>query len=159
MNMSRSLSRSLPFALVASLLAAARIYGAGTAAGTTISNQATINYQVGGVNQTAVNSNNYQFVVDRKINLTVVTTDGAAVTAAPGSTNNALAFTLENTGNGTQDFTFTAVARAGGAAAFGGTDNVNAAAVAVFVESGANAGYQAAQDTATYVDELAADGT
>jgi hypothetical protein len=159
MNMSHTVFRPLKYALVTSLLAAARIYAAGTAAGTTISNQATINYQVGGVNQTAVNSNNYQFVVDRKINLTVVTTDGAAVTAAPGSTNNALAFTLENTGNGTQDFTFNAVARAGGSAAFGGTDNVNAAAVAVYVESGANAGYQAAQDTATYVDELAADAT
>jgi uncharacterized repeat protein (TIGR01451 family) len=144
---------------IAVALAAIPAYSAGTAAGTTISNQATINYQVGGVSQTAVNSNNYQFVVDRKINLTVATTDGAAVSVTPGTSNNVLTFTLQNTGNGTQDFIFSAVARSGGTGAFGGTDNVNAAATAIYVESGATLGYQSAQDTATYVDELAADGT
>ena len=148
--------------LVLSLLLAAstvRIFAAGTAAGTTVSNQATVNYQVGGVSQTAVTSNNYQFVVDRKINLTVATTNGAAVAVTPGTSGNVLTFTLQNTGNGTQDFNISAVARSGGTGAFGGTDNANAASVAVFAESGATGGYQAGQDTATYVDELAADGT
>lgn len=153
--------RVLSSGLLALLFVAAggRAFGAGTAAGTTISNQATVNFQVGGVSQTAVNSNNYQFVVDRKINLTVATTDVAAVSVIPGSSNNVLTFTLQNTGNGTQDFALSAVARVGGTGAFGGTDNVNAASVAVRVESGAHAGYQAGEDTATYVDELAADGT
>jgi uncharacterized repeat protein (TIGR01451 family) len=160
--MKRSLSFQLSLALAvlfgtASLSHSLR--AAGTAAGTTISNQATVNYQVGGVSQTAINSNNYQFVVDRKINLSVATTDGAAVAVTPGSSINVLTFTLQNTGNGTQDFNVSAVARAGGTGAFGGTDNVNAASASVFVESGATVGYQAAQDTATYVDELAADGT
>ena len=132
---------------------------AGTAAGTTIPNQATVNYQVGGVAQTAVTSNTYNFVVDRKINLSVARTDGAAVSVTPGSTGNVLTFTLQNTGNSTQDFDVSAIARAGGTGAFGGTDNVNAATVAVYVESGLHAGYQAAEDTATYVDELAADAT
>ncbi len=149
----------LGVAIALAIIAATHAYGAGTAAGTTISNQATINYQVGGVSQSAVNSNNYQFVVDRKINLTVATTDGAAVSVTPGTSNNALTFTLQNTGNGTQDFTFTAVARTGGTGAFGGTDNVNAAAAAVYVESGATPGYQSGEDTATYVDELIADAT
>jgi hypothetical protein len=156
----KTVLRSAPSLVIAiALLVTADVYSAGTPAGTTISNQATINYQVGSVNQTAVNSNNYQFVVDRKINLTVATTDGAAVSVTPGTTNNVLTFTLENTGNGTQDFSISAITRSGGTGAFGGTDNVNAASVVVRVESGANAGYQAGQDTATYVDELAADGT
>jgi len=141
------------------VLAASRVWGAGTAAGTTISNQATVNYQVGGIAQTAVNSNNYQFLVDRKINLTIATTDVAAVSVIPGASNKVLTFTLQNTGNGTQDFALSAVARVGGTGAFGGTDNINAASVAVRVESGAHAGYQPGEDTATYVDELAADGT
>lgn len=138
---------------------AGRALGAGTAAGTTISNQATVNFQVGGISQTAVNSNNYQFLVDRKINLTVATTDVAAVSVIPGASNKILTFTLQNTGNGTQDFALSAVARVGGTGAFGGTDNINAASVAVRVESGATVGYQPGEDTATYVDELAADGT
>jgi hypothetical protein len=141
------------------VLCASRGFAAGTAAGTTITNQATINYQVSGVNQTAVNSNSYQFVVDRKINLTVATTDGAAVAVTPGTSGNVLTFTLQNTGNGTQDFALSATARSGGAGAFAGNDTVNAASVVVRVESGGTAGYQAGQDTATYVDELAADGT
>lgn len=132
---------------------------AATAAGTTIPNAATVNYQVGGVAQTPVNSNTYQFVVDRKVNLSVATTDGAAVAVTPGSTGNVLTFTVQNTGNGTQDFNLSAVARVGGLGAFGGTDNINAASVAAFVESGATPGYQAGEDTATYIDELAADGT
>jgi hypothetical protein len=135
------------------------MWGAGTAAGTTISNQATVSFQVGGISQPAVNSNNYQFLVDRKINLTIATTDVAAVSVTPGSTNNVLTFTLQNTGNGVQDFALSAVARVGGTGAFGGTDNINAASTALRVESGATPGYQAAEDTATYVDELAADGT
>ena len=132
---------------------------AGTAAGTTVSNQATVSYQVSGVSQTPVNSNTYQFVVDRKINLTVATDNGAAVAVVPGTSGNVLAFTVQNTGNGTQDFAPSALARTGGTGAFGGTDNVNAAGTAVFVESGATVGYQVGEDTAIYKDELAADGT
>lgn len=157
-------SRTLPrvrflIALAIPLFAALHTRAAETPAGTSIANQATINYQVGGVAQTAVTSNSLAFVVDRKINLTVTTTDGAAVSVSPGSATNILAFTVQNTGNGTQDFHVSAVARSGGSGAFGGTDNVNAAAVTVYRESGATAGYQSGQDTATYIDELAANGT
>jgi uncharacterized repeat protein (TIGR01451 family) len=141
------------------LIASVRGYAAGTAAGTTVSNQASLSFEVLGISQTPVTSNVYDFVVDRKIDLTVATTDVAEVQVAPGSTGNLLTFTVENTGNDTQDFALSAVARVGGTAAFGGTDNVNAASVAVFVESGATPGYQVGEDTATFIDELAADGT
>lgn len=153
------IARSAAFAATLLLLNPTPSFAAGTTAGTTVSNQASVAYQVASVAQTAVTSNNLQFVVDQKVNLTVTTTDGAAVSVTPGSTGNVLTFTLVNTGNAVQDFHLSATARSGGTGKFGGTDNVNAASVAVFAESGATAGYQSGEDTAIYVDELAADGT
>lgn len=132
---------------------------AATAAGTTVSNSATIDYKVGGINQQSITSSAVTFLVDRKVDLTVVTDQVAAVNVIPGSSGNVLTFTLSNTGNDTFDYTLSAVALAGGAAHFGGTDNINASATAVYVESGANAGYQSGEDTATSVDNLAAAAT
>jgi len=130
---------------------------AGTASGTTISNQASVDYKVATISQPTVNSNNYQFVVDNKVNLTVSTDDVAVIAVTPGSNDNVMTFTVTNTGNTTQDFRVTAAALAGGTGAFGGTDNIDGDTVEIYVESGATAGYQAAQDTATHVDALAAD--
>lgn len=144
--------------LVASA-AATPALAAGTAAGTSISNGATINYQVNSIAQDAIVGTPVTFVVDRKINLTVATTDVAAVSVTPGSTARVLTFTVTNTGNGTQDFALSAIAVATAAASkFGGNDTINASSVSVFVESGATPGYQVGEDTATFIDELAADG-
>ena len=126
---------------------------AGTPAGVTIANPATATYDVSGIPQlpiTALTS----FVVDRKINLIVTTTNGVYVGVNPGAAAQVLTFTVTNVGNSAQDFALAAVH---GADPFGGTDNFNAANVRVFVESGVTAGYQAAEDTGTYLDELAAD--
>ncbi len=141
------------------LLGPTLVSAANTAAGTSVSNQASVAYKVATVDQTAVTSNTLAFLVDQKVNLTITTTDGAAVSVTPGTTGNVLTFTLQNTGNAVQDFHLSATARSGGTGHFGGTDNVNAASVAVFVESGGTVGYQVGEDTATYVDELAALGT
>jgi len=132
---------------------------AGTASGTTISNSATVGYQVGGVSQTAVNSNTATFVVDTKIDLTVATTDAAAVIVTPGATAQVLTFTVTNTGNATQDFNLSSIAVNGGAAAFGGTDNFDATGVNVYVDSNGNGTYDAGTDTATSIDDLVADGS
>jgi uncharacterized repeat protein (TIGR01451 family) len=78
---------------------------AGTAAGTTVSNTATVNFQVGGVPQTAV-TGSATFVVDDKVNLTV--TNNAGATVIPGSTDQVLAFTLQNTGNKTHGYSLAA---------------------------------------------------
>jgi uncharacterized repeat protein (TIGR01451 family) len=83
---------------------------AGTVAGTTVSNTATVNFQVGSVPQTAVTST-ATFVVDDKVNLTV--TNNAGATVVPGSTNQVLAFTLENTGNKTHGYALAASLGAG----------------------------------------------
>jgi uncharacterized repeat protein (TIGR01451 family) len=132
------------------------VWSAETTAGTIISNQASIGYSVGGVAQDTINSSALTFVVDRKVNLTAATSDSAVVVVSPGSTKYVLTFTVTNTGNGVQDVNLAATALAGGLAKFGGNDNVNASSISVYVENGTNSGYQDSEDTATYIDELAA---
>ena len=78
---------------------------AGTVAGTTVTNTATVNFDVGGVPQTAVQGT-ATFVVDDKVNLTVTNNSGASV--VPGSTNQVLAFTLQNNGNKTHGYSLAA---------------------------------------------------
>ncbi len=130
---------------------------AGTAAGTTISNSATVTYDVGSVTQTPITSAAATFVVDIKVDLTVAAVDGATVKVTPGASNQVLAFTVTNTGNSFHDFSLRQIAQNGGTGGFGGTDNFDATVVGIFVESGATAGYQPAEDTATFIDELAPD--
>ena len=125
---------------------------AGTASGTSITNQATVNYDVEGAAQTAVVSNVTAFIVDNKVDLTVTEVSGGYNDVIPNTTNQALAFTVANTGNATQDVALSALA---GADPHGGTDNFDASNLRVFVEEGTTVGYQVAEDTATYIDELA----
>jgi uncharacterized repeat protein (TIGR01451 family) len=79
---------------------------AGTAAGTAITNTATVNYQVGGVSQTAIDSNNASFVVDNKVNLIVTRLDTAAIEVSPSGTNYVTTFFVFNTGNKSQGYVF-----------------------------------------------------
>lgn len=117
-----------------------------TAACTSIGNTATINFTVGGVGQTPGTSNTSSFTVANKINVTVVTTDVAAVSVAPGATTRTLTFSVTNNGNYTQDYTITAAAKANGTAnPFGG------ALLDTF--DGTNLG------GSTTVNDLAPDGT
>lgn len=78
-------------------------FAVGTASGTTITNTATVNYQVNTNARSASGSVN--FVVDNRVDLTVVNTNaGNNVNVAPGSTNQILDFTVTNTGNTTQGY-------------------------------------------------------
>ena len=145
----------------------------GTASNTTISNLATLSYTVGGTAQAAIGSSAAgnttgagtatTFLVDKKVNLTVVETNSAPTIVAPGQVGAVTTFTVTNTGNDPQDFSLSAVGNiASGSTIFNNTtaltDNFDATACTTFVESGATAGYQAAQDTATFIDELTANG-
>ena len=158
---SRHLTRII-FALmgIALLVSTQTAMAAGTVAGTTIANFATVNYQVGGISQTPLNSNTVSFVVDRKINLTVATVDVAAVSISPGSSANVLTFTVTNTGNGTQDFLPSTIAVVPGQPAKFGVllDGLDATSATAYVDGNANGTYEAGADTATYIDELAPDG-
>ncbi|MGC1455089.1 MAG: hypothetical protein WA946_07880 [Nitrospirota bacterium] len=83
---------------------------ANTAAGVSISNQATVNYTVGTVPQTAVPGNIVTFVVDRVIYLTV--TKQSDVTSAPSSTFQAIQFIVSNMSNTAMRFALTPVSKA-----------------------------------------------
>ena len=142
--------------LLASGTGSAMAAAAGTSANTTISNSATINYKVATIDQAAVSSNTATFKVDRKVDFTVVTDESAVVSVTPGSSGNVLKFTVDNTGNDTFDFDLAAVDLNGASAKFGGTDNINASATAVYVDANSNDTYDSGTDTATSIDDLAA---
>lgn len=70
---------------------------AGTTQGTSITNTATVNYKVGGVDQTVRQSNTDSFVVDRKI--IVTTTKVADKSVSPNEQNAFVEFTVTNSSN------------------------------------------------------------
>ena len=131
----------------------------GTAAGTDIDNTATVDYQVSGDARSA--SDTITFRVDNRVDLTVVEQAGTYVGVSPGDTGDdgtVLEFLVTNTGNQTQDYALSASASTD---PFNGdaVDDFDVTGVAVYVEDGTTAGYQSGEDTATFIDELAADGT
>jgi len=90
---------------LAALFVAQAGWAAGTAAGTDVSNTATLSYSVGSVTQSDITSNTTVFEVDRKVDLNVT---GVALTspvdASPSQTGVVLTYTLTNEGNSTQNF-------------------------------------------------------
>ncbi len=132
----------------------------GTLAGSSITNSATIAYNVGGVAQPGITSNTDSFVVDRRINLIVVESGTATTTVVPGQASAATTFTLQNTSNAILDFALTSTQTVGGTAAHGGTDSFDVTAVTIYRDTNSNDIYDAGTDTAvTFIDELAIDAT
>lgn len=145
--------------VTAGVLGATPALAAGTAAGATITNTATLNYQVGGVAQTAINASN-NITVDRKITLTVAEVGSATTSVAPGSSAQVTSFTVTNSSNDTIDLGLTAAQLSGGTAAHGGTDNFDLTGLGMFVDTNGNRSYDAGTDQAvTYLDEIAADAS
>lgn len=164
--------RSLAAAALAAVIAmvpaqAAGTDPGGTRAGTSVFNQAQVQYDVGGVTQAPVLSDNdadagngvnaTEFVVDRKLDVLVAERSAAynsasTPTVAPGASATVLAWTVTNEGNQAQDFLLSV--SASGFDPFGGTDNFDATAVGVFVDANGNGTYEPGTDTATYIDEL-----
>lgn len=146
---------------------------AGTPAGTQIDNTATVNYQVSGVSQTAINSNTAQFLVDNKINLTVTRLDASpGITVSPSGTNYITTFKLTNTGNKSQGYELNGSVAGIGNANTAGVANPYGAGPAdtfdmlntrTYVSSAACSNvsatptYNAVGDTARFVNTLAAD--
>ena len=89
-------------------------FAAGTTAGSTITNTATINYQVGGVSQPSIDDSD-AFVVDRVVNLTVAELGNATTVVVPGQTGAVTTFTVTNTSNAVLDFALAASQTATGA--------------------------------------------
>src|SRR5258705_11708454 len=84
--------RMAAVAIAALALGAADVVqAAGTLAGTNISNVATVNYTVGAVVQPALTAN-ADFVVDRRIDMTLTPVPVALVTVTPGTAGNLIPF-------------------------------------------------------------------
>ena len=140
------------------LMGANPAMAAGTTAGTSIKNDVTVSYSVGGVAQTDKQASD-TFTVDRKINLSVVELDGVTTQVSPGQTAAVTAFTVTNTSNQTLDFAVAASQLVGGTAKHNGTDNFDVSNLQVFVDTNGNNIYDPGVDTATFIDELAADAS
>jgi uncharacterized repeat protein (TIGR01451 family) len=147
MNKSSRLLGTVGAAALAALTASPALAG-GTASGTTITNTVSVNYQVGGVSQTATGGSN-SFKVDRKVNLTVAEVGTTTTQVSPGQTAAVTTFTVTNNSNATLDFALTAAQQNGGAGAHTNTDNFDATNVKIYVDTNGNG--------VAYLDELGAD--
>lgn len=139
---------------------------AGVASGTVISNSATINYSVGAVIQPAITSDadsniagvqSTDFVVDNKINLTVIEADANFTSVVAGQLAAVTTFTVTNNGNTVQDYSLNGVSGVAGTV-FGVANSFTATACITRVETDNIAGYSVA-DTTTFIDELAPDAS
>lgn len=157
--------------LVAGTLYTTSAMAVGTLSGTDINNRATVDYQVGGVDQTPIesapggnsspgvgNGADTTFVVDNRVDLTVAEVGGGATSVNPGQASAVTIFTVTNTGNTSQDYALTPTNLVGGTV-FGNTDTIDMNTLRVFVDGNGNGAYDPGVDTATFIDELAADGT
>jgi uncharacterized repeat protein (TIGR01451 family) len=127
----------------------------GTVAGTTITNTATASYTVNGTAGTAT-SNTATFVVDRKVNLTVIATPNTPKEVNLDEVGAYTTFQVTNNTNATQDFLLSAnqTVLSG---ILTGTDSFDLNDLKIYVDSNGNGVYDPA-DTMEYIDELAPDG-
>lgn len=158
-------------ALVVGLLFSPTVW-AQTAAGVNVTNTATVDFTVGGVNQADVTSNTDDFEVDQLIDLTVAEASGSFTAVVPDqttfdNTTGTLRFTITNTGNATQDITVVASNQADATAdPFGGNADSwdSQGAFSYFLDDGDNVYEPGADDTAlpvsgvAYLNEVPAGG-
>lgn len=145
---------------------------AGTLSGTSVNNRASVDYDVGGVAQTAIESSpagnstpgagnglDTSFVVDNRVDLTVAETDAVPTGVNPGQPAAVTTFTVTNDGNTAQDYALTPANLPNGTVVHGNTDDQDVNNVLVFVDANGNGTYEAGTDTATFIDSLAPDAT
>ncbi|HEY0026930.1 MAG TPA: hypothetical protein VGC35_03580 [Allosphingosinicella sp.] len=143
--------------LAVAAFAATPAFAEGTAAGTTITNNVSLSYKVGGVDQNNVTASN-TFTVDRKVVLTVAEVGNTTTSVSPGQLSAVTAFDVTNGSNAPLDFALAASQPAGGTAKHGGTDNFNVSGVKLYRDANANGSYDAGTDIEiTYLDQVTAD--
>lgn len=167
-NSQKTIAKSLVMLAGAALfgLVSQSALALGTASGTSISNTATLSYTVGAVTQTPITSAAAAFLVDNKVNMTVLQVGGLATTVIPDPLVGTVAtstFSVTNNGNTTQDFAL-AVANLGNGTVnpFGGAlvDNYTATACTVtnivVIGAGSMGAYTAADQ---HINALAPDSS
>lgn len=175
MSIARHLKRAaLALPVLGSFAAMQSAFAIGTDANTSIDNRATVNYSVGGVAQTQIESSptgnttpgagagaDTTFVVDNKILHVVAETSGGVEATSPGAANVVATFTVTNQGNSSQGYALTPTNQATGSASpFGGSaDAFDVTNLRVYVDSNANGTYDAGTDTLSYIDTLVEDAS
>ena len=142
---------------------ASQVHAVGTAAGTSVSNQATVSFSVGGVPQPTVDSDDPTtgtaddatvFTVDNKIDVNVAWQDAADVEVAAGQDGvtpvpnppAVLEFLVTNEGNSpTQDFALSSANITG--------DDFDPSAVTFYLDDG-DGSFDAGDTVVTFIDEL-----
>ena len=124
----------------------------GTSAGSTITNSATVSFDVGGVTQNT-HSDSDSFTVDRRVNVNVEWI-GTATSVAPGAQNQAIAFDVTNLSNDTIDLALATALNLGNSA--------NIANYQIFLDTDGDRVLSTAEFNAgpiTSLDEVAEDET
>ena len=128
-----------------------------TPANTTVRNEVSVSYNVGGTPQTAVEAFD-EFVVDRKVDLTVEEVGNSATIVQNGDLAQVTTFQVQNLSNDTIDLALTVQQQVGGAAAFVGTDTFDVLDTAtnpirIFVAPGSGAAFADAVEV-DFIDEI-----
>lgn len=123
----------------------------GTTAGTDITNNVSVSFQVGGEDQNEVTDSD-TFTVDRVIDVNVNFTGATPVSVSPGETQAELAFDITNLSNDTVDLDLSTVLTGGTAA--------NIENIEIYLDADGNGTLDATELAAgpiTFLDEVAAD--
>lgn len=129
-----------------------------TTAGTRIDNTASVTYSVNGTNQSTT-STTASFVVDKKVNFTVVTAQTGPTQVNLGDQNAVTTFRVTNLTNDVQDFLLDPDQQNISLGLFPGSDNFDLTSLRAYVDSNGNGRYDAGVDTQTWIDELAPDAS
>ena len=125
----------------------------GIRAGTDITNNVTVTYEVGGVEQTEETASD-TFAVDRRVNVTVTVVD-TPKPVNPGEDDAFLTFDVTNLSNDIVDLDLDAVLTDGTQADING----GAATFTVYEDTNDNGTFDAADQVITFLDEVATDET
>lgn len=135
------------FALV--VMSSAPAFAEGTSAGSTITNDVSVTYNVGGVAQNAQTASD-SFTVDRRVNVNV-NYIGPAASVSPGQQNAVIAFDVTNLSNDTVDLALATALTAGTSA--------NIANYQIYRDTNGDSAFDAGDQLVTYLDEVAEDAT
>jgi uncharacterized repeat protein (TIGR01451 family) len=128
------------FAFITICLSAPSALALGTPAGTNIENQVSLSYTQNGSNHVST-SNTTSITVAELLNVDLVWQDAASVTVNSGDTNRVITLQITNTGNGSDEYTLSALSTLG-------SDQFDPALVGVFFDSNGNGSYDPATDEA-----------
>lgn len=156
---------------LAAMMAANFALAVGTPSGTSVDNLATIDYSVGGVAQTEIessptgnstpgagNGTATSFTVDNMVDLTVAEVGGAPTPVNPGQPNAVAIFSVVNTGNTTQDYALSVTNLTGADPdVHGNADTNDVNNMRAFVDGNGNGVYDPLIDTQTFIGSLAPD--